>query len=559
MMPTALDDATIVRGRHRFTYPELARIAAEAGSASAWRVGFERFGSGVLDKVEGDFAVSFTASDGRQFAAVDRFGLHPLCYRADGPQVRVGERADALANGDARIDPQALFDYLYFHMIPAPRTVFSGVSRLAAGHCLVAGQGRMEVSRWWKPHFIEDRPPTFESARDEFGRLLRDAVRVRMDGKSIGCFLSGGTDSSTVAGLVTELGGRPARTYSIGFDAQGYDEMEYARIAARYFGTDHHEYYVTADDVASSIAELAASYDQPFGNSSMLPAYYCAKLAREDGVEQMLAGDGGDELFGGNVRYAGQRVFEAWESVPAPLRSGLIEPALLGVPALRHVPVVRKAVSYVEQARTPMPDRMQRHNLLMRLGLDEVLAPDFLASVDVEAPLQQQREVYSRADAHALINRMLAYDWQYTLADNDLPKVVGAVSHAGMPVAFPLLDDRLLDFSLTLPPDYKLKGSQLRWFFKEALRGFLPDEIIAKKKHGFGLPFGVWATRHPKLRALAFDAVRAFGRRGIVRADFVERLTDRLLPQHPGYYGEMVWILMVAEMWLRGHDVRVTA
>ena len=559
MMPTALDDATIVRGRHRFTDPELARIAADAGPEVAWRTGFERLGCGVLTRVEGDFAVSFTASDGRQFATVDRFGLHPLCYRADGARVHVAERADALADGDTGIDPQALFDYLYFHVIPAPRTVFRGVSRLAAGHCLVVERRRLELSRWWKPHFIEDRPPTFESARDEFCGLLRDAVRERMEGKSIGCFLSGGTDSSTVAGLVTELGGRPARTYSIGFDAQGYDEMEYARIAARRFDTDHHEYYVTADDVASSITELAASYDQPFGNSSVLPAYYCAKLARKDGVERMLAGDGGDELFGGNVRYAGQRVFEAWASVPAPLRSGLLEPALLGVPGLRQVPVVRKAVSYVEQARTPMPDRMQRHNLLLRLGLEDVLTPEFLARVDVDAPLRQQREVYARADAHALINRMLAYDWQYTLADNDVPKVVGAVSHAGVPVAFPLLDDRLLDFSLTLPPDYKLRGSQLRWFFKEALRGFLPDEIIAKKKHGFGLPFGVWATRHPTLRELAFDAVRAFGRRGIVRADFVERLTDRLLPQHPGYYGEMVWILMVAEMWLRAHDARISA
>ena len=558
MMPAALDEAAIIRGRHRFTDPELARIATEAGSAAAWRTGFERFDRGVLAKVEGDFAVSFTAGDGRQFAAVDRFALHPLCYRVDGEQVAVAERADALASGGSAIDPQALFDYLYFHVIPAPRTVFQEVSRLPAGHCLVAERGRPEVSRWWQPHFTEDQSPQFGSAREEFRRLLRDAVRERMEGKSIGCFLSGGTDSSTVAGLVTELGGHPARTYSIGFDAEGYDEMEYARIAARHFGTDHHEYYVTADDVVRAIPDLAASCDQPFGNSSALPAYYCARRARDDGVERMLAGDGGDELFGGNVRYAGQRIFEAWGSVPAALRTGLIEPALLGVTGLRQVPLVRKAVSYVEQARTPMPDRMQRHNLLLRLGLDEVLTPEFLASVDVDAPLRQQREVYARADAQALVNRMLAYDWQYTLADNDLPKVIGAASHAGMPVAFPLLDDRLLDFSLALPADYKLKGSQLRWFFKEALRGFLPDAIIAKKKHGFGLPFGVWVTRHPQLRELAFDAVRAFGKRGIVRTAFAERLTDELLPQHPGYYGEMVWILMVAEMWLRVHDVRAT-
>lgn len=556
MKPNNLDETAIVRGQHRFTDPDLARIAAEAGLASAWRAGYERHGCAVLAKVEGDFAVSFTAGDGRQFAAVDRFGVHPLCYRIDGARLHVAERADALADAASELDRQAIFDYLYFHVIPAPRTIFDGVARLPAGHCVVAAQGRATITRWWQPRFVEDTSPVFEESRDAFRKLLREAVHTRMNGAEVGCFLSGGTDSSTVAGLVTELGGRPARTYSIGFDAKGYDEMEYARIAARHFGTDHHEYYVTPDDVAESITELAASYDQPFGNSSVLPAFHCAKLARADGVERMLAGDGGDELFGGNVRYAGQRVFEAWAIVPASLRKNLIEPTLLGVPALRQVPGVRKAVSYVEQARTPMPDRLQRHNLLLRLGVDEVLSSEFLTSVDVEAPSRQQREVYALARSKALVNCMLAYDWRYTLADNDLPKVIGATAHAGIPVTFPLLDDRLVDFSLELPPDFKLRGSQLRWFFKEALRGFLPDEIIAKKKHGFGLPFGVWVTQHAPLRELAFDAVRSFGARGIVRSDFVERLTDQYLPQHPGYYGEMVWILMTAELWFRAHAPR---
>ena len=552
-MRSAVDESAIVRGRHRFTDDGLARIAAEAGAASAWREGFERYGTRVLDGVEGDFAVSIMTGDGTRFAAVDRFALHPLCWRGGAGKIQVAERADTLAEGDEAIDPQAIFDYLYFHVIPAPRTIYRGVSRLPAGHCLVARKGEATVEPWWKPRFVEDAIADFDAQRDVFRSLLRASVQDRLDGAAVGCFLSGGTDSSTVAGLVTELTGKPARTYSIGFAAKGYDEMEYARIAARHFGTDHHEYYVTPEDVAGAVRELAASFDQPFGNSSALPAYCCAKLAYDDGVRSMLAGDGGDELFGGNVRYAGQRVFEAWASVPEALRKGVLEPALLGPPALKRVPVVRKAVSYVEQATTPMPDRMQRHNLLLRLGLDTVLTPEFLASVDATAPARQQREVYGSVDAKALVNRMLAYDWRYTLADNDLPKVVGATAHAGVPVAFPLLDDRLVDFSLALPPDYKLRGSALRWFFKEALRGFLPDEIIAKKKHGFGLPFGVWMTENRALRDLAFDAVRAFGRRGIVCAGFVEQLTERLLPQHPGYYGEMVWILMIAELWLGAH------
>ena len=153
------------------------------------------------------------------------------------------------------------------------------------------------------PEFTEPTGDvSFESLRTEFRRLLRDAVARRLDGSVPACFLSGGTDSSTVAGMIREVSGQPAHTYSIGFEAEGYDEMAYARIAARHFGCEHHEYYVTPADLVRSIAEVAASYDQPFGNSSALPAYYCAKVAREQGVTRMLAGDGGDELFGGKSR-----------------------------------------------------------------------------------------------------------------------------------------------------------------------------------------------------------------------------------------------------------------
>ena len=161
--------------------------------------------------------------------------------------------------------------------------------------------------------------------------------------------------------------------------------------------------------------------------------------------------------------------------------------------------------------------------------------------------------VWGQANSAGELNRTLAFDWRYTLAESDLPKVCGTTRLAGVEVGFPFLDQSLLDFSMQLPPDYKLKGLKLRWFFKEALRGFLPDEIITKKKQGFGLPFGVWATRHAGLAAMAGESLRSLGERGIVRQDFIKDLVAKRLPEHPGYYGEMVWILMMLEQWLQGH------
>jgi len=187
------------------------------------------------------------------------------------------------------------------------------------------------------------------------------------------------------------------------------------------------------------------------------------------------------------------------------------------------------------------------------LGIDDVLTPHFISQVDTSAPLGLQREVWKSVSNCSDLNRELAFDWRFTLAESDLPKVLGAVGFAGIGVGFPMLDDRLLDFSLKLPNEYKLKGLQLRWFFKEALRGFLPDEIITKKKQGFGLPFGVWANNHAALKALATDSLQRLSTRGIVRPAFIKTLLTQRLPEHPGYYGEMVWILMMLEQWLSHH------
>ncbi|MDE2454371.1 MAG: asparagine synthase [Burkholderiales bacterium] len=554
-MPSSQPPLPLAVGSPRFADPELARAEQAEGPLASWSriVGLPEVEAlRAAASARGHFALAAGSGD-RALLAVDRFATRSLCWRFDEGRLSWSARADELAPRRPRLDLQALYDYLYFHAIPSPRTVFEGVHRLPPGHLARAEAGRLDVKPFWTPRFDEKRSASFAALRDEFRRLLADAVRRGLDGSKPACFLSGGTDSSTVAGMIGEVTGKPAATYSIGFDAQGYDEMEFARIAARRFGCDHHEYYVTPDDLVRGIPLMAAYLDQPFGNSSALPAYCCALRAREDGVTRLLAGDGGDELFGGNTRYAKQRVFDAYQALPAGLRSGLLEPMSRAGGGLDRLPLLRKGASYVRQARVAMPDRYQSYNLLDRLGVGEVLTPGFLARVDREDPLRQQRAVWQQSEGASFVNRMLAFDWRYTLAENDLPKVRASTELAGVEVAYPLLDQELVDFSTSLVTSYKLKGLKLRWFFKEALRGFLPDEIITKKKHGFGLPFGVWAVSHDGLRELASDSLRGLAERGLVRRAFLDELLAHHLPEHPGYYGEMVWILMMLEQWLRAH------
>jgi asparagine synthase (glutamine-hydrolysing) len=271
-------------------------------------------------------------------------------------------------------------------------------------------------------------------------------------------------------------------------------------------------------------------------------------------VDALLGGDGGDELFGGNERYARQYLYSLYSDLPHALRKGLIDPVLGLLPP---VSLMGKAQRYVRNASMPMPARYDNYNLLERLGPSVVFTPQLLDAVDCALPRAQTAQAYHSAQASSLINRMLALDLKYTLADNDLPKVARSCELARVEAAFPMLSDALVAFSARLPPELKLKRTRLRYFFKEALRGFLPDEIIAKTKHGFGLPFGPWLQVHKPLQQLVGDSLQDLKRRGIVRPQLVDELLGELVQSHAGYYGTMAWVLMMLEQWFRQH--RTTA
>ena len=537
----------------------LAGQAHLAGASASLRPEqlLERYsasGADFITNLCGRFAIAVIDADRRQvLLANDRMSTYGWCYRTDGQIISFSDRADVIGNaGD--ISRQAVLAYLFQHVIPSPETIYSNVSRLPPAHRLLFSPAGSGLAPHWTPVFSEPGQADFSALKEEFRGLIETGIARELassQAQGIGTFLSGGTDSSTVTGMLRKISGQPIRAYSIGFDVEGYDEMEYARIAARHFGVDHREYYLSPEDVLTGMPKVATHYDQPFGNSSAVAAYHCARVAKEEGISTLLAGDGGDELFGGNSRYAKQRIFGWYEQIPGPVRRLVMEPLLGDNELAERVPLLSKAASYIQQARVPMPDRLDMYNLLLRLGLHEVLTPEFLSQVNANEIRACQRATYEKCASPYQINRMLAFDWKYTLADNDLPKVIGTTDLAGISVGFPLLTDELIDFSLRLPAEYKLKGLQLRWFFKEALRDFLPEQIITKKKQGFGLPFGVWALRHDALRRLAEDALNSFGERGVIRANFIKRLREELLPAHPGYYGELAWIITMLEFWIR--------
>jgi asparagine synthase (glutamine-hydrolysing) len=553
----------LVSGQPRWADSSLADLAREHGAATALLALFERHGDAFPAHLHGPFAACvIDGRTGRVLGATDRIGRCRLYYSRAGGKIRVSTdlgRIAATLGPNPALDPQALYDYVYFHVVPAPRTIYADVRALQIARLLVVQEGSDTVTRYWQPVW-GTRAPGGSAARDALFEALRAAVTDSLPAAPgpIGCFLSGGLDSSTVAGIASQVrSANDVHAFSIGFAESEYDESHYARTAAEHFGLHWHRHELTPEEVLDSLPAIVAGMAQPFANSSALAVYHCARFAREHGFGQLLAGDGGDELFGGNSRYAKQMLFERYQRLPRWARTGLVEPAVSAATRLAPARPLRKLRNYIDQSNVPLPDRLQSYNFLHRHDPVEVFDPLVLATADRAEPLRLVREEYFSL-ANSEIDRMLALDWRFTLHDNDLVKVNEMCAAAGIDPRFPLLDERIVDLACSLPPDWKVRSGELRWFFRRAVRGFLPDEIIDKKKHGFGLPFGVWTRKHEGLNRLALDSLDRLESRGLFRADFLKRTLAMHRDVHAAYYGELVWILMILELWLQSHALRTT-
>lgn len=512
-------------------------------------------GAGLLRRLRGPFALAIAdPSRRRALLAVDRMGVERLAWGTSGGQLVFGSSVSEVArllSETPQLEQQALFDFMLTHMVPAPQTVFVGVQKLLPASAVEIEGDSVNPFRYWQPDFRRDGNPSVAELRNDLLPALRSAVQASKPDDRTGSFLSGGLDSSTVTGLFTQVRSGNADAFSVGFGVPEFDELPYARIAARHFGCRHHEYEVTADDVARIVPEIAAACDEPFGNSSAMPTLACVELAQRQGMTHVLAGDGGDELFGGNERYLTQRVFELYSRIPSPLRRSILDP-LAGLFHPEESPLpFRKFASYVQQANIPLPERYESWNLVYREGPGNIFAPDFLRKIDARSPLERMHELWRSCPSEELLDRMLWYDWKFILADNDLHKVKQMCDLRGMKVSFPMLDEAVVELSLKVPSDAKIEGKELRAFYKQATRDFLPEEIIRKKKHGFGLPFGHWLKAHSGLQELAYGSLESLARRGIFLPEFLRKVASEHREGHPGYYGYAIWDLLTLEQWLQ--------
>jgi asparagine synthase (glutamine-hydrolysing) len=505
----------------------------------------------------GRFAQVVWRNGDRLAALTDHFSTLPLHTLAQGDAFAIATDLRLLARSPwctREIDLESIYHYLNFACIPAPRTIFAGIRRLEPSTRLRrAGAAPPTLDRYYLPQYPDDvRGGDADLARELQRRIVASVEAYGLERVGgWGCFLSGGTDSSSVVSILARRAGRgKVKSCSIGFAEAGYDELEYARLAAEACGADPSFAKVSREQAQALVSRVVESYDQPFGNASAIPTIACADLAREGGIELLLAGDGGDEIFGGNERYAKDKVMESWFAMPAPIKR--VGRAVGGAAGGGKIHFLNRVENFFERASLPNPDRFYTDDSFASDHYAELLRPEFRERVDRDASLDFMRRVYGLGDGASPLHRIMRLDLLMAIAQNDIPKVHGATRSAGVSVRFPLLDPELVGWVNRLPQRHKVRGLTKRFLFKRAMTGILPDETLKKKKQGFGLPIAVWLRSDPAFQ----DAVRGvlFDERARARGWWQPAFLEGLLAEHIGGawdHADCIWRIYILELWLR--------
>ncbi len=519
---------------------------------------FLKYGKNWWHDVNGPFSVFIWNKKKQEgFAYTDRIGIRPLVYYQDSEKIIVASRIrsiSTLPGFNKELDRQAIFSYFLMEMIPTPYTIFKDIKKLESGHYLLIKNGDPVPQMYWSMQYSPEKLTDQREIEEKVYHLTQKAVEREVNYsssvKEVGSFLSGGTDSSTIAGLVHQLYPGESKTFSIGFDEPGYDEMHFARIAARAFQTQHIEYYITPEDILNALPKIVAAYDEPFANSSVIPAYFCARLAREKGLGVLLGGDGGDEIFGGNARY--HRHFADFERYPRWLTDSLW-PFLKVLPEWSRFSAIGKAYNHIKRSKAPLHQRIHAYNLLYYMDIKDIFHPDFLSDGSYLLPEDISETYIKHSGTPDILDQYLYNDLKLTLMDNDLRKVNQMTEMAHMQVRYPFLDIPLVELTGLIPTNFKVNDGRLRYIFKESFKGLLPAEIIEKTKHGFGLPIVPWMLTNKRLNDFLRKNIFSGKTRDqrIFKNNFMGNLYGLSTKNESPYFGTYLYFLLFFELWLQ--------
>ena len=519
--------------------------------------GFLEWDTHCFDRIQGMFGVAlWSEREQRLVLARDRVGIKPLYYSRVGQNVVFGSELKVLLGHpdiDRNLDLGALQDYLSLNYVPGEKTLIDGISKLRPGHLLESRHGKVWIRPYWQIRFEPDSRMELEDAKQELDSLLRRSVRDHMiSDVPLGVWASGGLDSSAVLHYAAEASATRLKTFSIAFDSDCCDESRYFREIARIYGTEHHEFRMSADQrIPDAVEELVEYSDEPGADAGALPVWFLSKMSREH-VTVALSGDGGDELFGGYLTYHADRLARPLRHVPALLRRTACSAANHFIPVSQQKIGFEYKLKRMLEGSLLSPDEAHlfwngSFSQAQKIGLLPGLNGHHLERLGQNLPA---------ASEIGFVNRFMLLDQNYYLPDNILYKVDRMSMAHSLEVRPPLLDHRIVEFAARVPERLKLRGASGKYLLKETLRGKLPDSVIDRRKSGFDIPAHAWfrGILKPLLHeTITREAIEATG-------IFEVAATERLIRDHMSERvnaGYQIWGLMTLFLWLKKWRIQI--
>ncbi|MBI2837410.1 MAG: asparagine synthase (glutamine-hydrolyzing) [Acidobacteria bacterium] len=513
---------------------------------------YEDDGVDCLKRLNGMFAVAIWDPDaGQIFVARDRMGKKPLYYYTKGGKFIFSSEIKAILDCPAverDIDRESLGLFLGHEFIPAPRTIFQDIHKLPAGHYLVAKNGSVEVHRYWDLRFSPS-----QMTQQECEEGLRDAIdaavkrRLRSD-VPLGVFLSGGIDSSTIVAFMSRHFPGKIRTFSLGYRDKSYTELQYAKLVADRFGTEHAELLI--DPVSPEIVEKVVYHaDEPFSEFSVLPFYLICQKAREH-VTVCLSGEGGDEVFVGYDRFLASKFDRYYRRIPSLLRLKLLHPLVMRFGDQDEKKGIwNVAKRFVQGSQLdPAGLHMRWQYFLERKDAERLLSPQFAGAVMAD-PFLPIRAMTGNGAFATELDRELYVEMRFMMAENPLMRTDKMSMAHALEVRAPLLDYELIDFVGRIPSRLKLQGWTTKAILKSALKGILPPEILYRKKQGYSFPIKHW------LRHEMRDYMMQTFRESSFLSDYISTsaLNDLEREHDDGSqnHSHILWGLMIFAIWHR--------
>ncbi len=520
---------------------------------------YEEWGEDFVHKLRGMFA--FALWDGRKEKLMlvrDRLGIKPLYYTLleDRTLVFGSELKAILAHPGIKrsLDPEALNLYLTLEYIPAPFSIFKNISKLPAGCQLIYSKGQIHLRKYWDLE-PQEMPSSkiaksrLNSLMDELFALLKESVRLRLiSDVPLGAFLSGGIDSSSIVGMMHELGTSPINTFSIGFEDSSYDELQHARRVAEKFQTNHEE-FILRPKALELAHKLIHHLDEPLGDFSIFPTFLISKMARSK-VKVILSGDGGDELFGGYEHYQAQKI--SHPPIPFLFRR-ILNPLIQTIPPSQKKKGVWNKIRRFGQGFEHDPGH--RH-LRWMIFLSEnnkrsLFTPELQENLNGIRPLYRSlpfKDLFPSSDRFDRLNREYYIDLRAYLADDILVKVDRMSMATSLETRVPILDHKIVEFAYSLPGDLKLHGFATKWILKKTMERLLPHQNIYRKKEGFSIPIKHWLRTDLKDLLCDYLNAQRIQNGGLFRYEFIEKMIDRHFKQRENF-SHQLWALLVFEIW----------